>query len=63
LLDLPAFLRAGWDAPPPRGEIAAALRLTGYFLEVRVAPGLPRGLLPAPRARAVAAIARAADPA
>ncbi len=57
LLALPGFLRAGWDAPPPRAEVTAALGLTGFFLESRVAPGLPRGALPAARARAVAAIA------
>ena len=58
LLPLPAFLRDGWDAPPPRGEVADALRLTGHFLELRVAPGLRREALPAARARALAAFAR-----
>ena len=57
LLPLPDFLAApGRPAAP--GEVAAALRLTGHFLEARVAPGLPRGELPAARARAVAAIGR-----
>jgi len=59
LLALPAFLRAGWEVPPPRAEIAAALALTGYFLEARIAPGLPREALPAARARAVEALLRA----
>jgi DNA repair protein RecO (recombination protein O) len=58
LLSLPAFLRAGWEAPPPAGEVGAALALTGHFLEARVAPALPKGLPPA-RGRAVAAIVRA----
>lgn len=56
LLPLPGFLRAGWDTPPPAAEVAAALSLTGFFLETRVAPGLPRELLPPARARAAAAI-------
>jgi DNA repair protein RecO (recombination protein O) len=56
LLPLPGFLRGGWDVAPPASEVAAALALTGYFLEARVAPGLPREALPAPRARAVRAI-------
>jgi DNA repair protein RecO (recombination protein O) len=59
LLALPAFLREAWEASPPRAEIAAALALTGYFLEARIAPGLPREALPAARARAVEAILRA----
>jgi DNA repair protein RecO (recombination protein O) len=58
LLPLPAFLREGWEAPPEPREVAEALALTGYFLEARVAPGLPKGL-PAARGRAVAVIARA----
>ena len=58
LLPLPGFLRDGWETPPPRDAIAAALALTGYFLEARVAPGLPREALPAARARAVEAILR-----
>jgi DNA repair protein RecO (recombination protein O) len=58
LLALPAFLRAGWDIPPPPAEIADALALTGHFLDARVAPGLPRSALPPARARAVAAIIR-----
>lgn len=56
LLPLPAFLRDGWEAPPPAAEVAAALRLTGFFLEARVAPGLRREALPEARARAVRAI-------
>lgn len=58
LLPLPAFLR-GWQAPPTRGEVLEALALTGFFLEARVAPGLPREVLPAARGRAVEAIRRA----
>jgi DNA repair protein RecO (recombination protein O) len=60
LLPLPGFLRQGWDAPPPLAEVVEALRLTGFFLEARVAPALPRGSLPPARDRAAAAIARAA---
>lgn len=56
LLALPAFLRQGWDAPPPAPDIAAALTLTGHFLAERVAPALPRATLPPARARAVEAI-------
>ena len=59
LLPLPAFLRDGWEAPPPPAEVAAALALTGHFLEARLAPGLAREALPPARARAVAAIQRA----
>jgi DNA repair protein RecO (recombination protein O) len=59
LLALPGFLRDGWQTPPPPADVAAALHLTGYFLEARVAPGLPREALPAARARAVEAIRRA----
>jgi len=62
LLPLPAFLREGWTAPPPPQALASALALSGHFLEARVAPGLPRGVLPGARGRAVAAILRAAGP-
>ncbi len=58
LLVLPAFLRDGWEAPPAAAEVAAALRLTGFFLEARVAPGLRREVLPPARERAVRAILR-----
>jgi DNA repair protein RecO (recombination protein O) len=58
LLPLPAFLSRGWDLPPTAREVAAALALTGFFLEARVAPGLPREALPAARGRAVEAIRR-----
>lgn len=58
LLPLPPFLREGWDAPPPPSEVTDALALTGFFLEARVAPGLPREALPAARARAMEAIRR-----
>jgi DNA repair protein RecO (recombination protein O) len=57
LLPLPGFLAASGRPAAPE-DVAAALRLTGHFLEARVAPGLPRGLLPSARARAVAAILR-----
>jgi DNA repair protein RecO (recombination protein O) len=56
LLPLPGFLRGDWDVAPPASDVAAALALTGYFLEARVAPGLPREALPAARARALRAI-------
>jgi len=59
LLPLPRFLRDGWEAPPPPAEVAAALRLTGHFLEARLAPGLRREALPPARDRAVAAIRQA----
>lgn len=58
LLTLPEFLRDGWSAAPAATEVAAALALTGHFLESRVAPGLPRETLPAARARALDAIRR-----
>ncbi len=57
LLALPAFLR-GDGAPAGPDDVAAALALSGHFLDARVAPGLPRGVLPPARARAVAAILR-----
>lgn len=60
LLVLPAFLRAGWEVPPPAAEVRAALALSGHFLDARVAPTLPRGTLPEARARAVEAILRGA---
>ena len=62
LLPLPAFLRDGWPtgATLPATELADALRLTGHFLENRLAPQLMRESLPAARARAVDAILRAA---
>ena len=50
LLPLPGFLRDGWEAAPAPAEVAAALELTGYFLEARVAPGLRREALPEARA-------------
>ena len=58
LLALPAFLRGVGDGAPGPAEVAAALALTGHFLDARVAPGLPRGTLPPARGRAVAAILR-----
>lgn len=58
LLPLPPFLRKGGRAGA--GAIGAALALTGHFLEARLAPHLPRGVLPPARARAVAHLAGAA---
>jgi DNA repair protein RecO (recombination protein O) len=60
LLDLPAFLRGGWAAPPAKAEVLAGLALTGFFLEARVAPGLRQERLPGARRRAVEAIRRSA---
>jgi DNA repair protein RecO (recombination protein O) len=60
LLPLPAFLRTAWNAPPPSADLAAALALTGFFLDARLAPTLPRQALPEARGRAVDAILRAA---
>lgn len=47
LLPLPAFLRAGGPATP--AEVAAALQLTGFFLERHAAPAF--GVERPPRAR------------
>jgi DNA repair protein RecO (recombination protein O) len=57
MLPLPAFLRDGTRSPDP-GDVAAALRISGHFLEAWLAPHLPRGALPAARGRAVDALAR-----
>ena len=57
LLPLPAFLRDTAAKPPP-DDIAAALRLSGHFLEASLAPHLPRAALPAARARAADALQR-----
>lgn len=58
LLPLPGFLREGWTpgGVPDGAAVAEALALTGHFLEARLAPGLARGVLPAARGRAVAAL-------
>jgi DNA repair protein RecO (recombination protein O) len=60
LLPLPPFLRAGLD--PEREvaatDLAAALEVTGFFLEARLGPTLPRGSLPSARARAAATMLR-----
>lgn len=63
LLPLPEFLRDGLpeEAPVPAGALRAALALTGFFLESRLAPTLPRETLPPARARAVEAMLRAAS--
>jgi DNA repair protein RecO (recombination protein O) len=60
LLLLPAFLRTGWEAGAhvPASDLAAAFRLTGYFLETRLAPSLARETVPPARARAVDLILR-----
>ena len=60
LLALPAFLRDRVaDAQPASGaDLAAALALTGFFLETRLAPTLHRQTLPPSRGRAVEAILR-----
>jgi DNA repair protein RecO (recombination protein O) len=55
LLPLPTFLAAP-AAPAAVGDVAAALALTGHFLETRLAPTLAREALPTARGRAVAAI-------
>ena len=53
LLPLPGFLRDGDGGSPQAGDIAAALRLTGYFLERHVIA--PRGLaMPDARAGLIA---------
>lgn len=57
LLPLPAFLTLPGAAATPR-DLAAALALTGHFLETWLAPSLRRERLPEARARAVAALAR-----
>jgi DNA repair protein RecO (recombination protein O) len=57
LLVLPGFLRKGWEAPPGGAEVRDALALTGFSLEARLGPTLPRGL-PGARGRAVEAIGR-----
>ncbi len=60
LFPLPEFLRLGVSS----GEGAAVrdgLALTGFFLETRLGPTLPRERLPAARDRAVAAILRRAE--
>ncbi|PZQ52320.1 MAG: DNA repair protein RecO [Rhodovulum sulfidophilum] len=59
LFALPDFLRLGEPAEDPEA-VRAALALTGFFLDARLGPALPRGALPAARDRAVAAILRAA---
>lgn len=52
LLPLPRMLRVGGVAGAV--EVGQALSLTGHFLEARLAPHLPRGVLPPARERAVA---------
>ena len=51
------FCGTGGPAGGP-ADVAAALALTGYFLEARLAPTLPRQALPGARARAVEAMLR-----
>jgi DNA repair protein RecO (recombination protein O) len=64
LLPLPSFLREGWPEgePPSTADLAAALRLSGHFLDARLAPTLPRLAVPPARARAVEAMLRRAQP-
>lgn len=57
LLSLPPFF-LGDDAELAPPDLAAALSLTGHFLETRLAPTLARERLPEARARAVDAILR-----
>lgn len=57
LLALPGFLRADAQAEPTRAEIAQALRLTGHFLQTRLAPALGEKPLPGARARLAALLA------
>ena len=59
LLPLPSFLRLG--GPADWSELSDALRMTGRFLETRVAPSLGLEAAPAARARFVALVARAAS--
>lgn len=56
LLPLPACLLG--QGPATAAEIAAGLRLTGYFLEHRLAPDLGHKPLPEARRRLVALLAR-----
>jgi DNA repair protein RecO (recombination protein O) len=58
LLPLPEFL--GYGGAADAAGLAAALRLTGHFLEARLAPTLPREALPPARGRGVAALLSAA---
>lgn len=51
LLALPGFLAAGPTAEPAPAEIAQGLRLTGHFLQTRLAPALGDRPLPGARAR------------
>ncbi|TPE48306.1 DNA repair protein RecO [Amaricoccus solimangrovi] len=57
LLALPAFLRTGEPTRDP-AQLRAALALTGFFLDARLGPALPRERLPAARDRAAEAILR-----
>lgn len=59
LLPLPSFLRDPGAGPASPADLAAALALTGFFLEARLGPTLPREALPAARGRAVEAMLRA----
>jgi DNA repair protein RecO (recombination protein O) len=59
LLALPDFLRLGASTEDAEA-VRVALALTGFFLDARLGPALPRGTLPAARDRAVEAIRRRA---
>ncbi len=56
LLPLPKFLQGTGPASPQ--ELAAGLRLTGHFLDTRVAPALGEKTIPSARTRLVDLVAR-----
>lgn len=57
LLPLPGFLRDP-DGPVSASDLGQALRLSGFFLEARLAPTLARERLPPARGRAVEVMLR-----
>lgn len=60
LLPLPGFIRDGTTTGDFEA-LRAGLALTGFFLDARLGPALPRERLPAARDRAVEAILRAGE--
>ena len=56
LLPLPKFLQGTGPASPQ--ELASGLRLTGHFLDTRVAPALGEKTIPLARTRLVDLVAR-----
>jgi len=56
LLELPKFLQGSGPATPQ--DLTSGLRLTGHFLETRVAPALGERNIPSARARLVDLLAR-----